>query len=177
MTVTEMAGQAAAALTRLLGGPDALREHQAEIEQRAAALAASDPRWRGSTRDGITAAMARTVAERAVGAITRMDNWMAADVLSQLHPYRPDDPRAAELHLELVSVTVDELIGVASDADVQRAIVLRLFAQHDHYRQQVQRGEAVDVEALAALGAAIASATGVLQETVAAAAPPAAEAA
>lgn len=143
-----------------------LGEKRAEIEQRAQA-AAQENRWRGIALDGVKRAMAATVAERLTKDVTGFNNWIANDIRNQTHPYNADDARAAELHQELVAVAVDQLMGTASEIAVQRAMVQTLFFHFDSYRQQIQRGNQVDVEALQALGATIASAVRVLQETAA----------
>jgi hypothetical protein len=61
-----------------------------------------------------------------------------------------------------------ELMGTADHVAIQRAIVLRLFANFDRFRHQLLHGaKPLDPEEVRALGSAIATAVAVLQETIA----------
>lgn len=134
----------------------------------AADVLASQPRWLGISREGIREHIAAQIADQMVKELTGISNASASDILGQTFPYAPEDVRRAETHRELLTIAMDDLLERADEAAVQRGLVLKLFYHHDQLRRQVQRGQPIDVEALAALGAEIATAVATLQEAMAA---------
>jgi hypothetical protein len=145
---------------------DPVTQRLALIE-RQAQEAAEQPQWLGKPLDTIRRTLIGRAGEEIAAEATRLESRVAIDVDAHLRPYHATDAVAAELHGELVRTAIDQLNGVADHVAIQRSVALRLFVHFDRMRDRVKRGQTVDVEELRALGASIATAVSVLQETIA----------